>query len=562
MNAAEPSATAANIRRARTLRGVPPEHAVVPHGSIAELLDLRAALAPEKNFLTYYNDDTGERTALTFGEFNARVNRTANYLQGELGVKRGDTLGILAHNHPDAILVSFACWKLGAVLAPQNVGEDDSRIAFIVENACCRVLLVMPDYAERARALALTVECLEKLVVVDESYQIALARQATQFSPPADDMREDQALLVYTSGTTGAPKGVMLSQHNLLVDCDAVVRWLSVTADTRLMCVLPVHHVNGLLITHLVPLLAGASTVLNRGFKAGMFWRRMAQERVHIVSVVPTILQFLCEADADISSLDLSRFRQVVCGAGTLPVALATRFEERFRKTILHGYGLSETTAFASMTPLDLNTEQHRHWLTHYGYPSIGCAIGVNEMAIHDAEGRALSPGQKGEIVMRGPNVMLGYFKRDDANLETFKHGWFRSGDEGFFELDEQERAHYFITGRLKELINRGGVKYSPFEIEEVLLAIPGVKVGLAVAFDNDWYGEEVGAYIVKETGANLSEEQVIHVCRERMPFSKSPKAVKFGAEIPVTTTGKWQRLKLKELFSEYRQTQFREDQH
>jgi long-chain acyl-CoA synthetase len=153
---------------------------------------------------------------------------------------------------------------------------------------------------------------------------------------------------------------------------------------------------------------------------------------------------------------------------------------------------------------------------------------------------------------------MRYYFKRPDANAEAFKFGWFRSGDEGFYEVDERGRKFFFITGRIKELINRGGVKFSPFDIEETLLQIPGVKVGLAIAFENTYYGEEVGAYIVKTEDSELTPEDVIAFCRERMSFEKSPKAVVFGSEIPVTSTGKYQRLRLKDLFVEWKDTQFR----
>ncbi len=155
---------------------------------------------------------------------------------------------------------------------------------------------------------------------------------------------------------------------------------------------------------------------------------------------------------------------------------------------------------------------------------------------------------------------MVGYFQRPDANADTFRHGWFRSGDEGFVQRDGAGRPFFFISGRIKELINRGGVKYSPFEIEEVLLEIPGVKVGLAVAFPNTWYGEEVGAYIVPEEDATVDEEMVLAHCRRRMPFAKCPKVVVFGTDVPVTTTGKYQRLRLQELFGAWTDTQFRQE--
>lgn len=549
-----------NIRRARTLRDIPPDRYLVPFGSIADLLERRSAAAPDKIFLFYHNDDTGEQAQWRYREFNLRINRVANLLRNDFGVRRGDKVATLAFNHPDAVIACFACWKLGAVATPQNAAEDDNRIAFILQNAGCRVILAAADYAERSNALKMQVACLEHIVVMNAAYQASLAAASGDFAPPAKNMLEDQALLVYTSGTTGAPKGVMLSQYNLLSDCNSVAEWQSLTSDVRMMCVLPVHHVNGLCVTVILPLYVGGSVVLNRSFKAGTFWRRIAERQVNVVSVVPTILQFLCEAGQDISGLDLSSLSHILFGAGTMSVSLVTRFSDRFKHKIVHGYGLSETTAFACLMPLDLDPEEHRHWLTHYGYPSIGVAININEIAIHDPDGNPLPAGERGEIVLRGHNVMLGYFNRDDANLDAFKHGWFRSGDEGFFQIDAKGRQFLFITGRIKELINRGGVKYSPFEIEEVLQAIRGVKVGLAIAFDNEWYGEEVGAYVVKEEGAALAEGDVLSACRKKMPFSKSPKVVIFGSEIPMTTTGKFQRLKLKDLFAHYRDVQFKED--
>jgi long-chain acyl-CoA synthetase len=153
---------------------------------------------------------------------------------------------------------------------------------------------------------------------------------------------------------------------------------------------------------------------------------------------------------------------------------------------------------------------------------------------------------------------MKHYYQRPDANRETFKFGWFRSGDEGFYEVDDRGRHFFFITGRLKELINRGGVKFSPFDIEEVLLAIPGVKVGLAVAFENDYYGEEVGGYVVLEEGTSLTEDAILEHCRRQMSFEKAPKVIVFGIDIPVTATGKYQRLMLRDRFLQWKDTQFR----
>jgi long-chain acyl-CoA synthetase len=351
----------------------------------------------------------------------------------------------------------------------------------------------------------------------------------------------------------------VLSQRNLLVDAEGIAGWHGLGENSRLGCVLPIHHVNGLVVTLVTPFAVGASVVLWRRFRTHDFWPVVAREGVEIVSVVPTLLAFLLEDAKRGQAADLQRVRHLICGAGPLTVDLARRFEEEFPLRIIHGYGLSETTCYSCFLPLDLSPEEHAHWMRDFGFPSIGVPIPPNEMAIHDDTGRPLGPGERGEIVIRGVNVMRGYFERPDANAQSFAFGWFRSGDEGFFERDTTGRPFFFITGRLKELIIRGGVNLSPFEIDEVLCRIPGVARGLAVGFENDWYGEEVGAYVKLEPGAPCDAEAILEACRERLPFANAPKVVVFGEEIPVTSTGKYQRGRLRYLFAPHKATQFRD---
>ena len=580
------STTLANIRAAQTVNGIPPDHYRVPFRNLRHLLSLQATVTPDKVFLIHY-DAEGKREEYTYAEFNARVHQAAGFLYDDLGVRRGDRVATIAYNHADTVILFFACWLIGAAVAPQNVAEDDRRIAFILRNSEAVVCLARAEYLERAERIiygnedeGLGAANVRQIVTMggkpSEKYlhfnTEILNRPDTFMSTDERPTLEDEALLVYTSGTTGAPKGVVLTQYNLLIDARGTSEWQAITGNQRLMCVLPIHHVNGIVVTLITPLYVGGSVVLNRTYTSQHFWERIAREQVHVVSVVPTLLQFCldfaAQAEAKGTSIwgdgverqDLRHFRYLACGAGTLAMALARNFEEKFGFPILHGYGLSETTCYNCHLPIDLSWDEHRHWMFDYGYPSIGCAIEPNEMAIFSADGsgQPLGAGERGEICVRGHNVMRGYFKRPDANTETFKFGWFRSGDEGFYEEDERGRRFFFITGRIKELINRGGVKFSPFDIEEVLLEIPGVKVGLAVAFKNDYYGEEVGAYVVAEEGVAVDAEAILRHCRERMTFEKAPKVVVFGTDIPVTTTGKYQRLKLQDLFAEWEHTQFR----
>jgi long-chain acyl-CoA synthetase len=355
------------------------------------------------------------------------------------------------------------------------------------------------------------------------------------------------------------PKGVVLVQYNLLVDAMAIAEWHRLSEDQRMMCVLPIHHVNGTVVTLMTPLCAGGSVVLNQRFHPDKFFERISIEKVTVVSVVPTLLQFLLHAKIQTDAYKLGQFRHIVCGAGPLTVELALKFEHVFNIPVIHGYGLSETTCYSCFLPIDLTTSERHFWLSRHGFPSIGVPLPVNDMAIHDVHGNEVLEGVRGEIVIKGHNVMKHYFQNPKANEDAFSHGWFRSGDEGFFQQDDQGRKFFFITGRIKEIIIRGGVNISPFEIDEVLMAMPGIQAGIAVAFDNDWYGEEVGAYVKLKEGSQLTERDIIDHCLKSLPFSKSPKVVVFGNEIPVTSTGKYQRARCKDLFAAWKNVQFSE---
>ncbi len=541
------------IRAAHAFGHVEPDALLLNHYSLGALLTQRAIEQPDALFLKYFDDDAGEMAAYSYRQFALQVERATGFLESH-GLKTGDCFATLSHNHPMGAVLLFAGWKLGLIVAPQNVSEDDVRIAFILGDAGAKLLVAHPALMARATQVAGEVAGTLRTLSFDDVLVSDAPAPANE-----QDYRRHPALLVYTSGTTGNPKGVVLTQYNLMINAQGIKDWHSVDTNTRLMCVLPIHHVNGIVVTLVTTVIAGTALVLNRNFKVSTFWKHIAEEGVAIVSVVPTILQFLCEAREDIAALDLSHFRYFVCGAGTLPISLVEKFETQFGVPILHGYGLSETTAFTCTLPVELPEKARQYWLSSRRYPSIGTVFPHCEMAIHDVDGRSLPQGERGEIVIRGHYIMNGYHHRPEVNAETFRHGWFRSGDEGFFECDESGRQFFFITGRLKELINRGGVKYSPFEIEEVLLSIAGVKVGLAIGFDNEWYGEEVGAYIVREAGTQISAADILAACRLRMPFSKCPKVVVFGDDVPVTVTGKYQRIKLKELFGGHSKTQFRQ---
>lgn len=554
--------TVAKIYSARSLSDRPWEARMTPYANIGALLAERAATTPDKNFLTYY-EDNGPAAAYTYAAFAAAARRVAALMAGQLGLRAGDRIATLMVNDARTALIYFGAWLLGLTVVPINCGEDDERLAYILNNSEAKAAFVLSDEIERCELLRNQLPGLRAYVQVGGPARNGYLdfADALQTHPPLEtlpDLAPDtECLIVYTSGTTGAPKGVVLDQANLLADAYSIADWHRFGPDDRAMNVLPIHHVNGMVVTLMTPLYSGGSVVLNRRFRAHAFWQTLAAERCTWCSVVPTILAFLCEGRQDVRALDLSRFRHIICGAGPLTVELARRFDEMFGIRVVHGYGLSETTCYSCFLPIDLDPAAYRHWMFECGFPSIGCPISANEMAIQDEQGNTLPEEARGEIVARGHNVMKYYFKRPDANRDTFAHGWFRSGDEGFTRRGADGRPYFFITGRIKELIIRGGVNYSPFDIDEVLNAIPGVKAAMAVGFENNFYGEEVGAYVQLEEGAQVTEEEILQACRRNLPFAKSPKVVVFGDSFPVTSTGKYQRNKLKPLFLQWKDVQF-----
>jgi long-chain acyl-CoA synthetase len=480
------------------------------------------------------------------------------------GIKSGARISTLSANHAETVVQYLAAREIGAGVVPINQGEADDRGEYILRNSEAKLIFARDGQVPRVAKLRARLPQLRHIIGVGgacSSHLSLNSDEPTTTGQPTVTAEMD-ALIIYTSGTTGDPKGVVLTHSNLLVDAFQIAAWHQLRSDERTLCVLPIHHVNGIVVTLLAPLAAGATAVLCARFRIERFFAWLAEEQIAIVSVVPTLLAFLLRAaeQGEIrgGKRALPRFRHIICGAGPLAVELATRFEAQFGLRIIHGYGLSETTSFSCFLPTDPDGSEHRSWLRDHGFSAIGMALPGNEMAIHDSEGRPPAAAERGEIVIRGHNVMRGHFFNPKANQAAFTHGWFRSGDEGFWEPDGNGSAYFFITGRLKELIIRGGVNISPLEIDEVLMRIPGVRAGIAVGFEHTLYGEEVGAYVVPEKEGGLPERVILDACAALLPRHKCPKVVLFGEHIPVTSTGKYQRNQVRHRFSRWRESDFR----
>lgn len=586
--------TKENLFNAHFVNGCAPYNYKVKYKNIFELVQYRAHLQVDENYITYYPDN-GEKISLTFKQFAGKVYQTANLLISK-GIGVNDRIATISFNHINTVIQYFAAWSIGATVVPINVNEEPDRIKYILESSGAKLAFVKYEYIEKILAFQNVLPELKDILVhgVNDAaykpesdsiniYEDEIEKLSAELKPDESVYQETEALIVYTSGTTGLPKGVVLTQYNLLIDAEGIAAWHNITKGECLMCVLPIHHVNGTVVTIMTSLYAGTRLILNQKFHTDNFFNRLAEERVNIVSVVPTLLQFLCHDYGEMGVTSpvnapiikgegaglrsgyvlpqLPDFRHIICGAGPLTCELALKFEGMFGLKIMHGYGLSETTCYSCFLPIDISKEEHTKWLKDYGFPSIGVEIEPNEMDIHNDKGESIAEGERGEIVIRGHNVMKYYDNNPDANEKTFEFGWFRSGDEGFYKLDDMGRKYFFITGRIKELIIRGGINIAPLEIDEVLMSISEVKAGIAVGFDNDWYGEEVGALVQLKEGFDDNEytrADIINKCKESLPFYKTPKVVIFTDTIPVTSTGKYQRNKVKHLFAEFKTVQFK----
>ena len=523
--------------------------------NLKDLFDQTVAAYGPTPYLIFY-DQAGEGHSWTYDRFAAQVYGLAAQLRSQ-GLADGGRVAIVSPNRPEVLIGYFACWVVGACACPINIEEPPARKRFILNNAGCQLALVEAGFMAELGQLQPETPSLTDLIPLETISHFDQA--AGDWAAPAPDA---PAFLVYTSGTTGDPKGVELRHYNLVANAQATATWHQLQAGDGVMTVLPIHHVNGAAVTGLTPFLAGGRNILNHRFSPGSFWSRLAAERAVLASVVPTLLEFLLSADEDIAPYDLSALRYLICGAGPLLRETVLRFEDRFQVSICHGFGMSETTAYNTQMPMDLPPAARRTWYSDYDYPSIGCAIACNQVAILRPDGSRAKPLERGEIAISGPTVMAGYLNNPAANAKSFHGDWFLSGDEGFYALDEGGRPFFFISGRLKELIIRGGVNISPLDIDEVLKQMAGVAFALTLPFENVYYGEEIAAYIVPEAEAQLEEAAVLAFARQRLPFSHTPKVVLFGQTIPFTTTGKPKRIQLAQDLAEqlapYRQVQFR----
>ena len=501
----------------------------MPHPSIASLLEAGPADAPA------IGAPEGVRS-LFYRDLQALTRRTVETLNG-LGIGRGDRVAIVLPNGAE-MASSFVAVAAGAATAPLNPAYRAEELEFYLGDLKAKALVLEAGVESAARATArkMSIPVLE--LTADRARGagwFTLATSGAASGRPARGgmgEKDDPALFLHTSGTTSRPKLVPLLQRNLLASAEHIGRALALTRDDVCLNIMPLFHIHGLIAATLSSLAAGGSVSCSPGFNALKFFAWLDEVKPTWYTAVPTMHQaILARADRNREVIGRSRLRLIRSSSASLPAPVMVEMEKVFGVPVIESYGMTEASHQMASNPLPPRPRKPG---------SVGIASGP-EVAILDESGKLLPRGEVGEVCIRGPNVTPGYEANPDANAKAFTNGWFRTGDQGVID----EEGYLRLTGRLKELINRGGEKISPLEVDEVLSAHPAVAQALTFAMPHDMLGEEVAAAVVLREGATVTERELRDFCAGRLADFKVPRKVVVLPEIPKGATGKLQRIGL-----------------
>jgi long-chain acyl-CoA synthetase len=488
--------------------------------NVASLLVASAERSPDGVALRHGD------TTLTYAELRANADRLTAAVAA-LGIGAGDRVVLFGGTVPGWVSAYYGLLAAGAVVVSVNPMATQAEIQYFLEDSRAALALGLGDGAERARAAAEAVAC---------PYR-SLAPGSDFLGAPADDAAprelcerevDDVAVLLYTSGTTGRPKGAMLTHGNVLAAAEIFMADLGLSDADRVLVSLPISHVFGQGCILNPALMAGAAVTLQTRFDAVAALELIARDGITVFAGVPTMYNALLRTPAEAGHGLGDSLRLAISGGAPIPVEILRRFEARFNCPILEGYGMTESTGTATFNRLTRPRKPGR----------VGTAFPRMSIRVVDDEGRDLAPGVVGEVLISGPTVMKGYWERPEATAETLVDGWLRTGDLGAQD-DDGDLA---IVDRKKDLIIRGGYNVYPREVEEALVAHPDVVEALVVGVADEHFGEEVGAAIVARAGSALDEDAIRSWTEARLSPYKRPRVICFLDELPRTSNGKLAR--------------------
>lgn len=486
--------------------------------NIAHHIERGRLLFPEKIALIF------EDKSYTYKQLDQLVNRVANGLQ-KLGIQRGDCVALFLPNIPEFVISYLGILKIGAVAVSVNVMLKSSEVSYILNDCAAKIVITTGSQSHYIDSV--DVPELQHILIAEGKVNkgISLVQVMANASPEAraiETERDAPACILYTSGTTGFPKGATLSHGNVISNIYSANRCYRIKPSDRLLLYMPLFHCFGQNAILNSSLNACATIILQRRFDIEQVLNSIANHQITMFFGVPTV--FIRLLNADPNRYNFESIRYYFSAAAPMPIEVAQSWHSKFGKVIHEGYGLTETSPFAT----------YNHDLK-YQLGSIGTPIENVEMKIVDDNGYQLEPGDLGEIVVRGPNVMLGYWNRPSDTAQAIKNGWFHTGDIG--RMDED--GFFYIVDRLKDMINVSGFKVYPTEVENVIYQHPAVAEVAVYGVPDLVKGEQVFANILLKGDFCVTQEEIIAFCVEKMAAYKVPHTIKFIDSLPKNATGK-----------------------
>lgn len=493
--------------------------------NVRQFLEGKVSKNPDKIFL-YFQDQE-----ITYKDFNASVNRVANGLL-HLGVKKGDRVCLMLPNCPEFLYSWFGCQKIGAVMVPINTAFKGPETKYIVNHSEANTLIVDSPFLEVIQAIRGECASLERVICLGEQPTPGgmLFSELCQVAAPelaeitiADD---DMASIVYTSGTTGLPKGVIHTQRSYVLAGEAFLKRAPVTAQDHLLICLPLFHVNAQFYSTMGCLAAEANLILVERFSASRFWeqtRHYGATQFSFVGIIGKILYNRPQTDGDADN------PVRIVNSGGMPKDILEGFEKRFGVTVIEGYGLTEFP-LVCQNPFDGLRKTGS-----IGLPSKhpDPKMKFTEMKVVDENAQELPAGKIGELILRGPLMMKGYFKDAEKTAEAIRDGWLHTGDYAYMDED----GYFYFVDRKKDVIRRRGENVSPAEVEGVINQHPKVEASAVIPVPAELGEDDIKAYVELKTGEELAPEEIVRWCQERLAYFKVPRYIEFRRELPKTGT-------------------------
>lgn len=499
---------------------------------LGQMLSLTAARLPDKTAVIFHDQPT------TYGELNGRANQVANALLG-LGVQPGDRVALYMHNMPLFMEAYYGILKAGGTVVPMNVLYKAGEVEYILQDSGARAIITFAPFAPVAAQAAANAPELRHVIVASPqpipgtmAWRDVVAG-APESAPNVAVHPEDIAVISYTSGTTGKPKGAMLSHRNLLANCEQCMALPKIAPRENdvVWLALPLFHIYGMNLGMNLTFLNGAALVLIERFEPVSSLEALQKHRCTVMYGAPPMfvawVQLPTVRDYDVTSL-----RYIASGAAALPVRVLESFESLAGVPISEGYGLSEASPVVTSNAAGPVTKPG----------TVGPALPGIEVRIVDDMGKEVPRDEPGELICRGANIMMGYWHKPEATAETLRDGWLHTGDVATMDED----GYVAIVDRKKDMINVSGFNVYPREVEETLFKHPAVADAAVVEYPDPYQGESVMAYVVLKQGETATEHEIIEFCRGQIATFKCPRRVEFRSELPKNNTGKVLRRELR----------------